>query len=386
MSERSNVYLRGECRYGSRCALPHSKPNAPSSSTYTPPKATPATPRAPVSEHVASGSGSTYADYANAILARKNSDNLPDLDQLSLNDPKAPPSYGGFRSEEPWPSDMPEEFTYSDPESDDEDDTVFYPPPPTSSYSAALRTNADTAGASNIGVVVERSSTNSPRAGADNTLCPFALNGNCKFGDKCRYTHGLQCPSCEKYCLHPDASDQEHEEHLRACIDKQDEIDRQNALTDDSESMECVVCMERVMGKQDPRFGLLNCDHCVCLECIRTWRTNEGMDTSKRCPICREVTHFVVPSAVWVVDPAEKERVIEDYKYKLSQIDCKHYNHGEGSCPFGTSCHYRHIGRDGVPEEVKLRVVKDDDEGVRVVNTPKLADFIDAWDGQRSHQ
>lgn len=102
---------------------------------------------------------------------------------------------------------------------------------------------------------------------------------------------------------------------------------------------------------------------------------------------------------IWVVDPVEKAKVVEDYKVTLgyeisiaflnnnislrlvlcSRIDCKHYNFGEGTCPFGTSCFYQHVGHDGVPEEVKLRVVKGDEEGVVIVEAVKLADYIDRW-------
>ncbi|KAJ3053459.1 hypothetical protein HK097_004210 [Rhizophlyctis rosea] len=379
-------YLRGNCKYGAACALPHSKPADSKPSSYVPPRLA---PTAPVSEHISRG-GSTYADYSNAILSRNNSgQDLPNLEELSLfENPYAAPSTSsqyGYRTDQPWPSDIPPEFDISDPESSDDDDgTVFYPPPPSvTSYSAAARTNAGEQAQS--GVVVERtSSPGSSRAGDKAILCPFALNGNCKYGDRCRYTHGLQCPSCGKWCLHPDAANEEHEAHLRACIDQQDEFEQENVLAQDSESMECVVCLERVLGKQDARFGLLSCDHCVCLNCIRTWRTNEGMDTAKRCPICREVTHLIIPSAVWTTNPSEKERISQEYRSKLANIDCKHYNFGEGSCPFGTSCHYKHVDREGNSQEVKLRFVKgDDEEGARIVSTPKLSDFIDAWDGQR---
>ncbi|KAJ1548187.1 hypothetical protein HK096_002238 [Nowakowskiella sp. JEL0078] len=216
----------------------------------------------------------------------------------------------------------------------------------------------------------------------EDALCPFALQGNCRYGDKCRYVHGIQCPICMKHVLHPNASSQKHEEHIEACKLKQDEIDKQNAAVLVSEDMECVVCMERVMSKRDPRFGLLNCDHCVCLTCIRQWRTNENMGTAKSCPICRETTFFITPSSIWLSDPIEKHKVIEDYKAKLSTIDCKHFNFGDAgaSCPFGTSCFYRHVNRDGVREDDRVRVVKGADENATVVSKVRLSDFLDVFD------
>jgi E3 ubiquitin-protein ligase makorin len=38
-----------------------------------------------------------------------------------------------------------------------------------------------------------------------------------------------------------------------------------------------------------------------------------------------------------------------------SDIDCKYFDYGNGTCPFGTSCFYKHMFRDGSREEVKLR-------------------------------
>lgn len=35
------------------------------------------------------------------------------------------------------------------------------------------------------------------------------------------------------------------------------------------------------------------------------------------------------------------------YKAKLGTIDCRHFAFGDGTCPFSTSCFYRHAYRDG---------------------------------------
>lgn len=57
--------------------------------------------------------------------------------------------------------------------------------------------------------------------------------------------------------------------------------------------------------------------------------------------------------------------------------DCMHFNYGEGQCPFGTSCFYRHAFPDGRLEEPSLRRIVDE-EGVRVVQPVRLSDFIAA--------
>ncbi|KAJ3381431.1 hypothetical protein HDU84_005120 [Entophlyctis sp. JEL0112] len=212
-------------------------------------------------------------------------------------------------------------------------------------------------------------------------LCPFAYNGLCRFGDKCRYTHGLKCPRCQKYCLHPYLANL-RDKHLEECANRAhitlprsgSENGGVGAFADHgggsgtigvkvSSEMDCVVCFDKVLKKRDPRFGLLSCEHCVCLECIRHWRQNETMDNAKACPICRQVTHIVIPSSIWIADTAEKEAALEAYKRRMNRIDCKHYNQGEGTCPFGTSCLYRHVRRDGTVEEAKVRFVVGGHEG-----------------------
>ncbi|KAL3899621.1 MAG: hypothetical protein SGCHY_001908 [Lobulomycetales sp.] len=101
------------------------------------------------------------------------------------------------------------------------------------------------------------------------------------------------------------------------------------------------------------------------------------MSTSKACPICRVITHFIVPSGVWVDDPAVKAAVVQEYKTKLSNIDCRSFAFGDGSCPFGTSCFYRHAFKDGSLDSRKVRVVTGSKEEGVVVRGVQLSDFID---------
>ncbi|OZJ05048.1 hypothetical protein BZG36_02074 [Bifiguratus adelaidae] len=196
-------------------------------------------------------------------------------------------------------------------------------------------------------------------------LCIYAKAGNCRFGDYCQNLHGLPCPSCTKLVLHPFRSAEEHEEHIKECNERMAKLSSINQA-----EIECGICMEKVLSKPDPRFGLLNCDHPFCLQCIRSWRANHTLDNIvvRSCPVCRIVTHFATPSTVWITDKEEKAKVIEEYKAKLGTIQCKHYANGEGQCPFGTSCFYAHINKDGTRQDVKLRTVVGDDE-IRVLST-----------------
>jgi hypothetical protein len=118
-----------------------------------------------------------------------------------------------------------------------------------------------------------------------------------------------------------------------------------------SEAATCAVCLERVLGV-GRLFGLLTqCEHCVCLPCIREWRTSEVVDASaaRGCPVCRVLSPFVIPSKVFVQSAARKQQIRQHYLASLASRPCKHFDLGRGSCPFGSSCFYLHATPDGRP-------------------------------------
>lgn len=102
----------------------------------------------------------------------------------------------------------------------------------------------------------------------------------------------------------------------------------------------CGICMENIRDKS-LRFGILNnCRHCFCLECIRSWRKNQGFETkvvrfgpfcpdhysqSRSCPECRQHSDFVIPSTIWVEEDEEKNVLLELYKENTGQKQCKYY-------------------------------------------------------------
>lgn len=139
--------------------------------------------------------------------------------------------------------------------------------------------------------------------------------------------------------------------------------------------MECSICFENPIEKRS-RFGLLDCAHCFCLSCIRDWRSAGSGTQVKSCPQCRVVTHFVVPSSVWITDEAEKATLRELYKNNMSTIACRHFNFGDGSCPFGTSCHYAHLNRDGARQEITLRKFIGENEEMQIMTEVRLSDFF----------
>ncbi|XP_057524034.1 E3 ubiquitin-protein ligase makorin [Amaranthus tricolor] len=215
---------------------------------------------------------------------------------------------------------------------------------------------------------------------ADQIICSFAAAGTCPRGDKCPHIHGDLCPTCGKHCLHPYRL-KEREEHSQTCEKMQKHLE---ALKQ-SQEIECSVCLERVLTKPvgERKFGLLSeCDHPFCISCIRGWRNSSpssGMDvnsTLRACPICRKLSYFVIPSVIWYFSNEEKEEIVESYKAKLKSIDCKYFEFGNGSCPFGTSCFYKHSYRDGSVEEVVLRHLGAADGETVIAKNIRLADFL----------
>ncbi|GAV72756.1 zf-CCCH domain-containing protein/zf-RING_2 domain-containing protein [Cephalotus follicularis] len=187
---------------------------------------------------------------------------------------------------------------------------------------------------------------------ADRPLCSYAAAGDCLRGENCPHIHGDLCPTCGKHCLHP-FRPEEREEHIKMCEKKQNHIEALKC----SQEIECSVCLDRVLSKPtaaERKFGLLSeCDHPFCISCIRNWRSNSptsGMDVNtavRACPICRKLSYFVIPSVIWYSSKEEKQEIVDSYKAKLKSIDCKHFNFGNGNCPFGTSCFYRHTVKPG---------------------------------------
>ncbi|KAJ7949152.1 Zinc finger CCCH domain-containing protein 69 [Quillaja saponaria] len=215
----------------------------------------------------------------------------------------------------------------------------------------------------------------------EHSICSFAAAGNCPRGEKCPHMHGDLCPTCRKNCLHP-FRPEEREEHMKTCEKMQKHLESLKS----SQDIECSVCLERVLSKPtaaERKFGLLSeCDHPFCISCIRNWRSSSpttGLDinnTVRACPICRKVSYFVIPSVIWYSSKEEKQEIVDNYKAKLKSIDCKHFDFGNGNCPFGTSCFYKHAYRDGHLEELVLRHLGADDGHTVIATDIRLSDFL----------
>ncbi|KAI6668888.1 hypothetical protein NL676_003773 [Syzygium grande] len=216
---------------------------------------------------------------------------------------------------------------------------------------------------------------------ADQSICSFAAAGDCPRGEACPHIHGDLCPTCGKHCLHP-FRPEEREEHMKTCEKKQKQLEALKL----SQEIECSVCLDRVLSKPtaaERKFGILSeCDHAFCITCIRNWRSSSpttGMDVNsslRACPICRKLSYFVIPSVIWYNSKEEKQEIIDNYKAKLKSIDCKHFNFGDGNCPFGTSCFYKHAYRDGRLEEVVLRHLGAEDGQTVIAKDIRLSDFL----------
>lgn len=146
-----------------------------------------------------------------------------------------------------------------------------------------------------------------------------------------------------------------------------------------SETQECGICRENIVDKGS-KFGLLTgCKHSFCLQCIREWRgvLNQSKEVVRSCPICRKVTWFIVPCDRFVVDEKRKERVINKYKERLSKVRCKHFDQDE-DCPFGSSCFYMHVKKDGTIDEkkVNLRHMINADGETEIMKQMNLSQFL----------
>lgn len=73
---------------------------------------------------------------------------------------------------------------------------------------------------------------------------------------------------------------------------------------------------------------------------------------------------------------------MEAYKQQLQEKHCKHFDHGRGTCPFGTSCFYRHEYIDGSLQDrtqlPDVRFVTNSDGEFTTVRENTLASLLDA--------
>jgi E3 ubiquitin-protein ligase makorin len=204
-------------------------------------------------------------------------------------------------------------------------------------------------------------------------LCAFSIMGKCRYGTFCRNIHGLQCPRCLLYVLHPTDMER-NEEHLNECLSKPESVPIAQL-----HQILCGLCNAPVLQGVDPRFGVLNCNHAFCLGCIRNWRSTHfdaNNETPRSCPDCKEVTYFIVPSSTWIDDQVEKFKVIEQYKKRMSFIPCKYYDYGGGDCPFGTSCFYEHRIDADTKFTPRPPLILDHREQIAKVRDAKLSDYI----------
>ena len=74
--------------------------------------------------------------------------------------------------------------------------------------------------------------------------------------------------------------------------------------------------------------------------------------------------------------------IIEAYKQQLQDKHCKHFDMGRGTCPFGTSCFYRHEYLDGSLQDrtelPDVRFVTNSDGDFTTVRDDTLGNLIDA--------
>jgi E3 ubiquitin-protein ligase makorin len=84
---------------------------------------------------------------------------------------------------------------------------------------------------------------------------------------------------------------------------------------------------------------------------------------------------MVIPSDTYESDPEVKQRMYDTYKAKLRLIPCKHFAFGEGTCPFGTSCLYSHVDKEGTVQN-KDSPLLFSDTGSKLKTTHTLLDYL----------
>lgn len=246
-------------------------------------------------------------------------------------------------------TDQSDQTIHNDDDNDDDHVQVTINQSLIKSYAAVV-------GCSNLGIIKTADSDASSMMSA---LCPYLKPGEskCRYGDRCEYEHGELCDLCGCYCLSPNDSKQ-RKAHRTECIQQhQNDMELAFAVAR-SRDKSCGICFEVIMEKaREQRFGILpNCNHIFCLECIRKWRQEKQFETKiiRACPECRTTSDFVCPSAYWVDTKDDKDKLLSDYKKALEAKQCKYFKQGDGTCPFGNKCFYKHALKNGKRVDVGL--------------------------------
>ncbi|EGZ26334.1 hypothetical protein PHYSODRAFT_555909 [Phytophthora sojae] len=211
---------------------------------------------------------------------------------------------------------------------------------------------------------VPQAARSSPAAAAavpTTALCRFFVLGKCRYGSRCTYSHALpeqvsECAADEAEGLSAAAALVDCPFFLRGnckygehCRLRHNPAMLLGAAT--SAHFTCGICFDDII-QSGKHFGLLSCDHCFCLDCLREWRQSKDMELEviRACPACRVPSDFIVPSLIFCKGE-EKRKVVEAYKSHLALRECKYFNGLFGSCPFGPRCFYAH--RDAEGRDVK---------------------------------
>lgn len=158
----------------------------------------------------------------------------------------------------------------------------------------------------------------------------------CKYGNKCKYPHISDQKEAKKYFCSKGSRC-----YYLNCIFKHETLEERDERRDKEEKEDCetkcVICFTDVLQTKR-RFGLLShCNHTFCLNCIKTYRSDNNIDIKNRlkCPHCRVNSTWLLPSNFYLIGHKKKE-AFNEFHDNRKKIKCRH---GEQcnriySCPF----------------------------------------------------
>ncbi|POM58802.1 Makorin-like protein, partial [Phytophthora palmivora] len=101
--------------------------------------------------------------------------------------------------------------------------------------------------------------------------CPFFLRGNCKYGEHCRLRHNpAMLPGAASA-----ATSRSTLKATRSAVSSHNVPT--NTREDNQQDFTCGICFDDIV-QSGKHFGLLSCDHCFCLDCLRVWRQSKDME------------------------------------------------------------------------------------------------------------
>eukprot|EP00761_Pharyngomonas_kirbyi_P012984 gb/GECH01013011.1/.p1 GENE.gb/GECH01013011.1/~~gb/GECH01013011.1/.p1 ORF type:complete len:636 (+),score=158.98 gb/GECH01013011.1/:1-1908(+) len=276
-----------------------------------------------------------------------------------------------------------------------------------------------------------RNHNHSNYRGRSNTICKFFIQGNCKAGDNCKFSHDISIrgsPSSRSPSISPLQSLSPGMEYSSFVSDDTQSLESSTSGSNGSNSNNQSICKFFLQGycrkgdrcpfkhelskssepphRGSPQSSPLQTQNLVDTGDFDSSRSfefpldnnpynNEDVEKSKNRESPGEEQIKICPFFIngecryggkcrflhLNLDPSDERRIklAEESKRKQSTIPCKHFDFGKGICPYGEECYFVHVDlTDGdANSDIQPYLCCDANGKLTDVGSRTLSDFVE---------